>query len=48
MKFNQICEHIIAIDPAGDSNTIIDMNNNVLYNGIIMLKKIEFREKNIE
>lgn len=29
MKFNQIYEHIIAIDPAGGSNTIIDMNNNV-------------------
>lgn len=48
MKFNQIYEHIIDIDPAGGSNTIIDMNNNVLYNGIVMLKKIEFREENIE
>ena len=33
MKFNQTYELIMTIDSNGHFNTMIDTNNNVLYNG---------------
>lgn len=49
LKFNQICKHIIAINLAAGFNTIINANNNILYNlhGYVETK-IESKEENIE
>jgi hypothetical protein len=48
MKLTQICEHIMAIDTAGASNNIIDMNNNILYNGHYYGEKNIIKEENVE
>lgn len=48
MKFTQKCEHIMAIDTAGGSNNIIDMNNNILYNGHRYGEKNIIKKENVE